>query len=349
MLQCVFGGDSDGSRGRRQRGRSRSIVGPPDAESTGSEASSPSDSDSSALRQAEWLLPKPRHRHDHARKHATSPVERQMRRRKDHASKTSAPPSSGGDQDATSGDVGQPDHNDGPRSPAGDDRKSKITWYVEETDVASRGQAHANISVVVADEEGTSVAERDAAGHHHHELPILAPMSARRRRPASWPSSAADAARAAAARHKARHSAGRRPSPATIVATTAVVEPEPETDTIRPEIDTCATDDSGVVDEQPLRVLPMHGERLTVAAAKEATLYRSTGNIAVAEPHRWNACLAAFVDVDVTQCLARCSCALLLFSVFFSGFPSNPCRKTQSLSSLVPQNPISRDRTCAEV
>jgi len=240
-------GDSDVSRGRRQRGRSRSIVGP-DLDSTGSGVSSPSDSDSSALRHAEWLLPRPaaahRHRHDHHKHTAKSPVERQVLRRIAGQPAAAEPPHGTDEQD-----VGRAQVDDAAQS--ADDQK--ITWYVEEAGAWPRDPPGGEASVAAAVEH-----DDDDDAERRGELPL--PSSARRRRTASWPLSSADAARAA--RAKSRH-CSRRPSPSTVVAT-AVVEPEPETHRVhRPdEADTYATDDSGVVDEQLLHVHPVHGERL---------------------------------------------------------------------------------------
>ena len=125
------------------------------------------------------------------------------------------------------------------------------------------------------DDGQTSDNERDI--ERRTEMPILVPLSAHRRRLASWPPTAADAARAS--RVKPRHRS-RRPSPSAVVAA-AIIEPEPETYHTKPEEDTCATEDSGVVNEQLLHVHPVHGERLSVGPVKDTTLYRSTGNIAV--------------------------------------------------------------------
>ena len=161
-----------------------------------------------------------------------------------------------------------------------DDRKTKITWCVEKVDMSSQAHSGGDVDVVVAErsskhDDQTSDTEGDS--ERRTEMPILVPQPARRRRHASWPPTAADAARTF--RAKSRH-CSRRPSPSAVVAT-AVVEPEPETYRTRPEMDSCATDDSGIVNERLLHVHPVHGERLTVGTVKEATLYRSTGNIAV--------------------------------------------------------------------
>jgi len=295
----VFGDSGGtGSHSQRGRGRSRSIVGPPDVESTGSGSSS-SHSDSSALRHAEWLLPKPagrHHRHhEHSHKRQKSPVEKQVLRRVGQSA------GQGNDeQKAKISDVGQakdvqshdvqfhdvksqnvksqkvkshgvksqdiqPDGSScWPPADHGDDdnRKTKITWCVEEADVSSQGQAGGEVSVEAAirsskhDDGQTSDSERDT--ERRTEMPILVPLSAYRRRLASWPPTAADAARAS--RVKSRHRS-RRPSPSAVVAA-AIIEPEPETCHTKPEEDNSATEDSGVVNEQLLHVYPVHGERL---------------------------------------------------------------------------------------
>lgn len=275
-----------GSHSQRGRGRSRSIVGPPDVESTGSGSSS-SHSDSSALRHAEWLLPKPagRHHHEHSHKRQKSPVEKQALRRVDQWAgqgndKQNAKISDVGQHDMQSHDVKsqvvksqdvksqdiQPDSSSC-RPPADhsddDNRKTKITWCVEEAEVFSQGQAGGDVSVEVAirsskhDDDQTSDSERDT--ERRTEMPILVPLSAHRRRLASWPPTAADAARAS--RVKSRHR-NRRPSPSAVVAA-AIIEPEPETCHTKPEEDTSATEDSGVVNEQLLHAYPVHGERLS--------------------------------------------------------------------------------------
>ena len=276
-LQSVFGDST--SRSQHRRGRSRSIVGPVD--STGSGTTSPSDSDSSALRNADWLLPKlpARHHHDHSHKHKKSPVERQVLRRVGQPA-----PRVSDDQNATTGDLrhqsqhtqwhaassqSAADHRD-------DDRTANITLCVEETGVSSsQTRVSGDVDVVVA--ESSSKLDDQMADAERDCKSIVVPASARRRRHLSWPSTAADAARAS--RAKLRHCT-RRPSPTAIVAA-AIIEPEPETYRTGPEVDTCATDDSGVVNEHLLHVHPLNVDRLTVATVKDAALCRSTGNIAI--------------------------------------------------------------------
>lgn len=98
--------------------------------------------------------------------------------------------------------------------------------------MSSHGLTCGDVNLMVAVRSSEHDDRSSDAEERRTELPVLAPMSARRRRHASWPPTAADAARAA--RSKSRHSS-RRPSPTTVVAT-AVVEPEPETHRVlRPE------------------------------------------------------------------------------------------------------------------
>jgi len=248
-----------------------------------------SDSDSSALRHADWLLPRAatRHRHEHTHhRHRKSPVEKQALRR---IGEPPMPTARGNkDQNATISDVQLQDSQVrgtcSSRSAAGqsdEDQKTKFMWSVAQTDVSLPDQACENVSITVDvrssnHDAQTSDTERD--GRYPTDLPILAPTSARRRRHASWPLTAVDAARAS--RAKLRH-CSRRPSPSAIVAA-AIIEPEPEGYRTRPDVETCATDDSGVVNEQLLHVHPVHGKRLTVTTTlNDMTLYRSTGNIAV--------------------------------------------------------------------
>ena len=165
--------------------------------------------------------------------------------------------------------------------------------------MTSHGQADGDVEIAAQGVQSSKLADSGTCGggdpERHNELPILAPVSVRRRRYASWPPTAADTAHRPSSRLKSRHCT-RRPSPSTVVAA-AVVEPEPDTARgaglpevdrcATPEVDKCATsevdrcamDDADAVDEQLLHVLPVHGgDRVT---AKETTLYRSTGNIAV--------------------------------------------------------------------
>jgi len=160
-----------------------------------------------------------------------------------------------------------------------DDQKPMITWCVEEAGASLQSHDGSDVNVTV-DERSSKHADSQTSDNEREserrtEMPILVPLSVHRRRHASWPPSTADAARAS--RVKPRHRS-RRPSPTAIVAA-AVVEPEPEICEAKPEIDTCARDDGGVVNEHLLHVQALHSERLTVT--KDATIYRSTGNIAV--------------------------------------------------------------------
>jgi len=254
-------------------------------DSTGSGSSSISDSDSSALRHADWLLPRQRHDHTHHKhKHKKSPVEKQVLRRGVGRSPPVATRCN--DKNEAISDARKPPdlqaRGTDCQSAAvhvDDNQKTKITWCVQETDVSVPGQNGGAVDVTVdvrSPRYGVHISDVDDDAGRHTELPILAPVSARRRRHLSWPPSAADAR---ASRAKLRH-CSRRPSPSAIVAA-AVVEPAPEKCGARRDVDACVTDDSSAVDEQLLHVHPLHANRLAVTTVNDATLYRSTGNIAV--------------------------------------------------------------------